>query len=38
MLLSGEITNSLAVWFEAESFAKQNTKYWINLNLSKAYW
>ena len=35
MLLSGEITNTLAVRLKAESFAKQIT---INLNLSKACW
>jgi len=33
MLLSGEITETLALGLKAESFAKQNT---INLNLSKA--
>jgi len=35
MLLSGEITHTLAVRLKAESFAKQIT---INLNLSKACW
>jgi len=38
MLLSGEITNTLTVELEAESFAKKKKKNWINLNLSKACW
>ena len=39
MLLSGEITDTIAVGLEAESFGKlcQN-KHWINLNLSEACW